>query len=748
MALQLDFTVTAISTAVTNARYEIKKDGGTSVATGLIDIPSNGVMSLPMDTVDVLEKDLVSIHLDDFNGSNSVDAQSCFGWTNIIYDDITVTYEAATVTLKNPTYVTGTWDFGDGSATTTTVDPIYDYGKSGTYTIVFTSEGGATYSRTLSLTYILINFYDNGEAGAWYKASDTSTLFQDGAGTTTANSVGEPVGLWVDTSPNALDATQSVSASRPTYSTTPVSNLSFDLVDDELVVPLVSGDYTVFEQSPSGLLEYTITTTTDWIRDSLLGSISEIIIVNGTPDITNIRNYLLDKHGNNRFSGLVDASGLFHGSYGRGEVTSLNANDWDTSGVTDFYTFMAGSPMTTIECANWDTSSATTFSYFAQYCLNLTTIDVSNWNVSRVTNFGSFVTQALMTTLDVSLWDVSSVTNFKRFSASCENLTALDVGSWDVSSVTNFSGFVNGCPSLTTLDVSGWNTLNVTDFASFCSNSYPDRGAISTLDVSNWNVSSVTDFSGFISKSSLQVLDVSSWNTLNVTDFSYFALSSDLLETLGVGNVSNWNVSSVTDFGGFMAECSSLTTLDVSNWDVSNVQEFDRFVSNCSTLGILDVSNWNTLNVTDFSYFVAGCSSLQVLDVSSWNTSSVTDFERLVNNCPLLSTLDVSNWNTLNVTTFTLFTYGCSSLTTITVNGGTGNPFADSGCLDYYRAFTNTNLSQQSIDDILVAINSAGTSNGDARSFQSGGSAPSATGNAAIDGLRSRGWTITVTGGY
>jgi len=31
---------------------------------------------------------------------------------------------------------------------------------------------------------------------------------------------------------------------------------------------------------------------------------------------------------------------------------------------------------------------------------------------------------------------------------------------------------------------------------------------------------------------------------------------------------------------------------------------------------------------------------------------------------------------------------------------------------------------------------------------QSGGSAPSSTGEAAIDTLRSRGWTVTVTGGF
>ena len=78
--------------------------------------------------------------------------------------------------------------------------------------------------------------------------------------------------------------------------------------------------------------------------------------------------------------------------------------------------------------------------------------------------------------------------------------------------------------------------------------------------------------------------------------------------------------------------------------------------------------------------------------------------------------------------------------------GGTGNPFADSPCINYTNAFTSTNLTQQSIDDILVAINAAGTSNGTFN--QSGGSAPSSTGETAVDGLRARGWTITVTGGY
>jgi len=61
-------------------------------------------------------------------------------------------------------------------------------------------------------------------------------------------------------------------------------------------------------------------------------------------------------------------------------------------------------------------------------------------------------------------------------------------------------------------------------------------------------------------------------------------------------------------------------------------------------------------------------------------------------------------------------------------------------------AFTNTNLTQTSIDNILTSIDTAGQSGGTFN--QSGGSAPSAVGEAAIDNLRARGWSVTVTGGY
>ena len=71
-------------------------------------------------------------------------------------------------------------------------------------------------------------------------------------------------------------------------------------------------------------------------------------------------------------------------------------------------------------------------------------------------------------------------------------------------------------------------------------------------------------------------------------------------------------------------------------------------------------------------------------------------------------------------------------------------------CTDYDGAFTGTNLTQQSIDNVLVSIAYSATTNTLSNGLfdQTGGSAPSVTGEAAIDSLRALGWTINVTGGY
>ena len=92
---------------------------------------------------------------------------------------------------------------------------------------------------------------------------------------------------------------------------------------------------------------------------------------------------------------------------------------------------------------------------------------------------------------------------------------------------------------------------------------------------------------------------------------------------------------------------------------------------------------------------------------------------------------------------FSLAWYGNSTLTSFPKNA-----FDNVKGGDFTNAFYNTNLNQESIDGILVSLVTSGIATGSRVFYQSGGSAPSATGNAAINTLRSRGWTVTVTGGY
>jgi hypothetical protein len=129
-----------------------------------------------------------------------------------------------------------------------------------------------------------------------------------------------------------------------------------------------------------------------------------------------------------------------------------------------------------------------------------------------------------------------------------------------------------------------------------------------------------------------------------------------------------------------------------------------------------------------------GLTSFPLLDVSSGQS-----FLRAWQQCSSLTSfplLDVSSG-----TTFQDAWRLCSSLANFPAG-----MFDSVTATSFSNAFTSTNLTQTSIDNILTSINTAGRSGGTFN--QSGGSAPSATGKAAIDDLVSRGWTVTVTGGY
>jgi hypothetical protein len=244
------------------------------------------------------------------------------------------------------------------------------------------------------------------------------------------------------------------------------------------------------------------------------------------------------------------------------------------------------------------------------------------------------------------------------------------------------------------------------------------------------------------------------------------------------------DTSAGTDFSRAWYNCSNLTSFPLI--DTSAGTDFSNTWRGCTGLTsfpLIDTSEGINFRLT--WYYCRSLTSFPPIDTSAgtnfdaaWykcdsltsfppiNTSAGTNFNQTWKNCtsltsfPLINTSAGINFNaswqgcssltsfplidTSEGTDFSQTWQGCSSLTSFPANifdNVKGGNFTD--------AFTNTSLTKTSIDNILVSLVTSGIATGTRIFDQSGGSAPSAgTGQPAIDTLRSRGWTVTVTGGY
>jgi hypothetical protein len=215
------------------------------------------------------------------------------------------------------------------------------------------------------------------------------------------------------------------------------------------------------------------------------------------------------------------------------------------------------------------------------------------------------------------------------------------------------------------------------------------------------------------------------------------------------------DTSSGTDFG-YAWYGNSLTSFPLIDTSSGTYFGAAWWNNSLTSFPLIDTSSG-----TDFGYAWADNSltSFPLIDTSSctyfgaaWRNNSLTSF-------PLIDTSSGTYfgyaWAGNSLTSFPLidtssgtdFGYawaGNAELVDFPAN------FFDNikgGNLD--RAFDATNLNEASIDGILVSLVISGIATGTRNFGQSGGSAPSAaTGQPAIDTLRSRGWTVSVTGGY
>ena len=259
-------------------------------------------------------------------------------------------------------------------------------------------------------------------------------------------------------------------------------------------------------------------------------------------------------------------------------------------------------------------------------------------------------------------------------------------------------------------------------------------------------------FERYVYSKARQLIDVPQFGGVSSL-YLWFRDRTDIISIDSEG----WDTSSGTIFAQAWRDCSGLTSfpmLDVSSG--TNFYGAWRGCTGLTSFPLLDVSKGT--NFRDAWYRCSGLTSFPALDVSSGTTfydawrgctgltsfplldvSSGTDFYAAWQGCSGLTSFP--ELDTSSGTNFRGAWSGCSGLTSFPAN------FFDN-CLatNFTNAFHNTKLSQESIDGILVSINSNATSNG---TFdQSGGSAPSEAGEVAITAMRSRGWTVTVTGGF
>jgi hypothetical protein len=239
-----------------------------------------------------------------------------------------------------------------------------------------------------------------------------------------------------------------------------------------------------------------------------------------------------------------------------------------------------------------------------------------------------------------------------------------------------------------------------------------------------------------------------------VTSFSqYWRDRSEIIEFPLI------DTSSGTDFSAAWYYCTSLTSFPLI--DTSSGTSFSLAWNNCNSLTsfpLIDTSSgvnfyrawYNCTSLTSFplidtssgiNFYQAwrDCTSLTSFPLI--DTSSGTDFSAAWYYCTSLTSFPLID--TSSGTNFISTWNRCSSLTSFPANA-----FDNVKAGAFEAAFNETALDEASIDGILVSLVTSGITTGTRKFDQSGGSAPSSTGEAAIDTLRSRGWTVTVTGGY
>jgi hypothetical protein len=487
----------------------------------------------------------------------------------------------------------------------------------------------------------------------------------------------------------------------------------------------------------------------------------------------------------------VSMNRIFDGCVQLDFAPGARTNIPNTSAVTNWIQAFRNCNLLSGAFPLFNTAACTSFQETWQNCSSLTSFPAIN--SSNATSFLRTWSGCIGLS-DFPAIDTGNGTTFESAWDGCINLNSFPlintenatnlIGAWrglnkitsfpaiNTSKVTNFDLSWNGCSSLTTFP-----TIDTSSGVAFGSGAFGHG---------TWR--------GCSSLTSFPLLDFSSATALAGAWFGCSALTS----------FPAINTSTVTQFGagnqGAWEGCSSLTSFP--SIDTSSGTNFERawmFCSALATFPALDFSN--ATNMRDAWNHCSSLTSFPLIDTSNVTVGlgSVTSGRGTWRNCSSLTSfpqLDLSNvtgaingaWagctsltsfpaiDLPNVTSFGSVNQGawqsCTSLTSfpfIDVSGATGTGQGDAGfrkawqnctslaafpanmfntvaATNFFEAFTNCALTAESIENILVSINTASTSNGVLSlnaGTNTGKAAWTTAAVTAFDALVARGWTIT-----
>jgi len=356
---------------------------------------------------------------------------------------------------------------------------------------------------------------------------------------------------------------------------------------------------------------------------------------------------------------------------------------------------------------------------------------------------------------NTNLPDTSAVQNWSQAFYNCSSITGT-FPAFNFSAATNFTSTWRNCSSMTAFVAAGDQTQNVTNFSLAWDNC---SGLTSFPQI---NTAAGTNFSfawrACSSLTSFPLIDTSAgtnfgraWNNCSsLTSFPLIntAAGTDFaLAWRGCSSLTSFpqiNTAAGTDFSFTWNDCSSLTSFPLI--DTSAGTNFDAAWSSCFSLTSFPLID--TAAGTSFSSAWNDCSSLTSFPLI--NTAAGTNFSRAWYNCDGLTAFPALDFDAATglasdaSNTFTGFRetwFSCGALADFPAN-----LFDNTTCTRYLDAFTGCALTAASIENILVSINTANTSNGNL-SLESGTNAGASTWTApaiaAYDALVARGWTIT-----